>query len=58
MSYYEIRLSRASMECVINALHKQYEYAVVNGNIEDAEKYTDLEAYFQSKIYDIYSVYE
>lgn len=58
MSYYEVRLSRASIECVIDALYKQYECAVADGNIEDAEKYTDLEAYFRSKIHDIYSVYE
>jgi hypothetical protein len=58
MSYYEIRLSRASMECVISSLNAKSSLALELGESEEAKIYSDLEAYFKSKLSDSYSVYE
>ena len=58
MSYYELRLSKAAMECVISALHVEYSLAVRQEDLDRADIYGNLEAYFKSKLDDSYSVYE
>ena len=58
MSYYELRLSKSAMECVINALHVEYSLAVRQEDLDKADVYANLEAYFKSKLDDTYAVYE
>ena len=46
------------MECVISALHLKYNMAMLDKDIDKAQEYSNLEAYFQSKLNDCFSVYE
>lgn len=58
MCYHNLRLSKSAMECVISALHLKYNMAMLDKDIDKAQEYSNLEAYFQSKLNDCYSVYE
>lgn len=58
MCYHNLRLSKSAMECVISALNMKYAMAVLKDDIKEAETYSNLESYFQSKLSDSYSVYE